>query len=139
MTALIRWFRSPKVGVVSFRVRKQMSYSASLSSTCKGRRRDGVELCPNQNMRGYMHNSLAGASSHVGPCKTHRRLTQGGQLTRSPTSLAVCCWMRCFESTHHALVGILHQLVHRQRRIVGLHHRVRNLRDSSTVSLSKDE
>ena len=28
-----RWFRSPYVGVVSFSVRKQMSYSASLSST----------------------------------------------------------------------------------------------------------
>merc|ERR1719450_396115 len=26
-----RWFRSPYVGVVSLRVRKQMSYSASLS------------------------------------------------------------------------------------------------------------
>ena len=34
MTAEMRWLRSPKVGVVSFRVRKQMSYSASLSSTC---------------------------------------------------------------------------------------------------------
>ena len=33
MTAEIRWFRSPNVGVVSFSVRKQMSYSASLSST----------------------------------------------------------------------------------------------------------
>ena len=31
MTAEMRWFRSPKVGVVSLRVRKQMSYSASLS------------------------------------------------------------------------------------------------------------
>merc|ERR1711977_415883 len=29
--ALTRWFKSPYVGVVSFRVRKQMSYSASLS------------------------------------------------------------------------------------------------------------
>lgn len=35
MTAEIRWFRSPKVGVVSFRVRKQMSYNASLSRTCR--------------------------------------------------------------------------------------------------------
>jgi len=34
MTAEMRWFRSPKVGVVSFSVLKQMSYSASLSSTC---------------------------------------------------------------------------------------------------------
>ena len=34
MTAEMRWFRSPKVGLVSFSVRKQMSYSASLSSTC---------------------------------------------------------------------------------------------------------
>ena len=33
MTAEMRWFRSPKVGLVSFSVRKQMSYSASLSST----------------------------------------------------------------------------------------------------------
>ena len=33
MTAEMRWFRSPNVGVVSFRVRKQMSYSASLSRT----------------------------------------------------------------------------------------------------------
>merc|ERR1712093_311842 len=33
MTAEMRWFRSPKVGVVSLRVRKQMSYSASLSRT----------------------------------------------------------------------------------------------------------
>ena len=33
MTAEMRWFRSPKVGVVSLSVRKQMSYSASLSST----------------------------------------------------------------------------------------------------------
>ena len=31
ITAEIRWFKSPKVGVVSFSVRKQMSYSASLS------------------------------------------------------------------------------------------------------------
>ena len=89
MTALIRWFRSPKVGVVSFRVRKQMSYSASLSSTCKGRRRDGVKLCPNKNMRGYMRNSLAGASSHIGPCKTHRRLTlrAADQQPHKPRSL----------------------------------------------------
>ena len=28
ITALMRWFRSPKVGVVSFRVLKQMSYRA---------------------------------------------------------------------------------------------------------------
>ncbi len=34
MTAEMRWFRSPNVGVVSFSVLKQMSYSASLSSTC---------------------------------------------------------------------------------------------------------
>ncbi len=33
MTAEMRWLRSPKVGVVSLSVRKQMSYSASLSST----------------------------------------------------------------------------------------------------------
>lgn len=33
MTAEMRWLRSPKVGVVSFRVRKQMSYNASLSRT----------------------------------------------------------------------------------------------------------
>uniref|UniRef100_A0A0E9XPN4 Uncharacterized protein n=1 Tax=Anguilla anguilla TaxID=7936 RepID=A0A0E9XPN4_ANGAN len=31
MVADTRWFRSPYVGVVSLRVRKQMSYSASLS------------------------------------------------------------------------------------------------------------
>merc|ERR1719181_2525386 len=31
MTAATRWLRSPNVGVVSFRVRKQMSYRASLS------------------------------------------------------------------------------------------------------------
>merc|ERR1719291_1662579 len=31
MTAATRWLRSPKVGVVSLSVRKQMSYSASLS------------------------------------------------------------------------------------------------------------
>ena len=31
ITAEMRWFRSPKVGVVNFRVRKQMSYRASLS------------------------------------------------------------------------------------------------------------
>ena len=31
MVAETRWFRSPKVGVVSLSVRKQMSYSASLS------------------------------------------------------------------------------------------------------------
>ena len=31
ITAEIRWFRSPKVGVVNFKVRKQMSYKASLS------------------------------------------------------------------------------------------------------------
>ena len=36
MTAEVRWFRSPKVGVVSFRVRKQMSYRASLSCEGKG-------------------------------------------------------------------------------------------------------
>ena len=35
MTAEMRWLRSPKEGVVSFRVRKQMSYSASLSRICK--------------------------------------------------------------------------------------------------------
>ncbi len=34
MTAEMRWFRSPKVGLVSFSVRKQISYNASLSSTC---------------------------------------------------------------------------------------------------------
>merc|ERR1719240_950325 len=33
MTAEIKWLRSPKVGVVSLRVRKQMSYRASLSRT----------------------------------------------------------------------------------------------------------
>jgi len=33
MTAEMRWLRSPNVGVVSLSVRKQMSYSASLSST----------------------------------------------------------------------------------------------------------
>merc|ERR1712093_376428 len=33
MTAEMRWFRSPNVGVVSLSVRKQMSYSASLSRT----------------------------------------------------------------------------------------------------------
>lgn len=32
MTAEMRWFRSAKVGLLSFRVRKQMSYSASLSA-----------------------------------------------------------------------------------------------------------
>merc|ERR1719164_137787 len=32
MTADTRWFKSPKVGVVSLRVRKQMSYRASLST-----------------------------------------------------------------------------------------------------------
>merc|ERR1719428_2114279 len=32
MAAETRWFKSPYVGVVSFRVRKQMSYKASLSS-----------------------------------------------------------------------------------------------------------
>ena len=32
MTAEMRWLRSPKVGVVSLRVRKQMSYRASLSA-----------------------------------------------------------------------------------------------------------
>merc|ERR1719446_1055493 len=31
ITAATRWFRSPKVGVVSLRLRKQMSYRASLS------------------------------------------------------------------------------------------------------------
>merc|ERR1719461_1255352 len=31
IAALTRWFRSPYVGVVSFKVRKQMSYNASLS------------------------------------------------------------------------------------------------------------
>merc|ERR1711988_791715 len=31
MTAATKWLRSPKVGVVSFRVRKQISYRASLS------------------------------------------------------------------------------------------------------------
>merc|ERR1719164_353762 len=31
MQAQTKWFRSPYVGVVSFRVRKQMSYRASLS------------------------------------------------------------------------------------------------------------
>ena len=34
MTAEMRWFRSPKEGLVSFRVLKQMSYSASLSRIC---------------------------------------------------------------------------------------------------------
>merc|ERR1719420_259350 len=32
IAALTRWFRSPYVGVVSFKVRKQMSYNASLSN-----------------------------------------------------------------------------------------------------------
>merc|ERR1712178_502574 len=32
IAALTKWFRSPYVGVVSFKVRKQMSYNASLSS-----------------------------------------------------------------------------------------------------------
>merc|ERR1712187_41457 len=31
MAALTRWLRSPYVGVVSFKVRKHMSYKASLS------------------------------------------------------------------------------------------------------------
>jgi len=31
MTAETKWFKSPKVGVVSFKVRKQISYKASLS------------------------------------------------------------------------------------------------------------
>merc|ERR1719262_1516129 len=31
IAALTRWFRSPYVGVVNFKVRKQMSYKASLS------------------------------------------------------------------------------------------------------------
>ena len=31
MVAETRWFKSPYVGVVSLRVRKQMSYRASLS------------------------------------------------------------------------------------------------------------
>merc|ERR1719238_1671786 len=39
ITAATRWLRSPKVGVVSLRVRKQMSYSASLS-----RRSDSSEF-----------------------------------------------------------------------------------------------
>merc|ERR1711988_306909 len=39
MTAATRWLRSPKVGVVSLSVRKQMSYRASLS-----RRRDSSEF-----------------------------------------------------------------------------------------------
>merc|ERR1712006_9269 len=34
-----RWFKSPYVGVVSFKVRKQMSYNASLS-----RRKDSSEF-----------------------------------------------------------------------------------------------
>ena len=33
MTAEMRWFRSPNEGFVSFNVRKQMSYRASLSAT----------------------------------------------------------------------------------------------------------
>merc|ERR1712176_1132939 len=32
IAALTRWFKSPYVGVVSFKVRKHMSYNASLSS-----------------------------------------------------------------------------------------------------------
>merc|ERR1719407_174 len=39
MTAATRWLRSPKVGVVSLSVRKQMSYRASLS-----RRSDSSEF-----------------------------------------------------------------------------------------------
>ena len=35
MTALMRWFRSAKEGLVSFSVLKQMSYSASLSRICR--------------------------------------------------------------------------------------------------------
>ena len=45
MTALIRWFRSPKVGVVSFRVRKQMSYSASLSRICTPQASSLQDIC----------------------------------------------------------------------------------------------
>ena len=45
MTALMRWFRSPKVGVVSFRVRKQMSYSASLSRICGRLCLSGLRSC----------------------------------------------------------------------------------------------
>ena len=33
MTAEIKWFKSPKVGLVNFNVLKQMSYNASLSKT----------------------------------------------------------------------------------------------------------
>jgi hypothetical protein len=33
MTAEIKWFKSPNVGVVNFNVLKQMSYNASLSKT----------------------------------------------------------------------------------------------------------
>ena len=37
-----KWFRSPYVGVVSFKVRKQISYNASLSS-----RKDSSEFSTN--------------------------------------------------------------------------------------------
>ena len=33
MTAEIKWFKSPNVGLVNFNVLKQMSYNASLSKT----------------------------------------------------------------------------------------------------------
>ena len=44
MTAEMRWLRSPKEGVVSFRVRKQMSYRASLSRICN-RQYNPMSVC----------------------------------------------------------------------------------------------
>jgi len=34
IAALTKWFKSPYVGVVSFKVLKQISYNASLSTAC---------------------------------------------------------------------------------------------------------
>lgn len=46
MTTETRWFRSPYVGVVSLSVRKQMSYSASLSmqKVCASRYHDTCHI-----------------------------------------------------------------------------------------------
>ena len=76
MTALIRWFRSPKVGVVSFRVRKQMSYRASLS-------------------RIWGRHPRFSSSGEVRPCAKH---AQQGALLRA---VRACCTSCC--SAEHML------------------------------------
>merc|ERR1719364_451691 len=78
MAADTRWLRSPKVGVVSLRVRKQMSYSASLS-----RRSDSSEFSTSWWIESTQLYGSTTVSDTLGEGKTeYEHITRSGYSSR---------------------------------------------------------